>query len=135
MISEAIASRLKADATITTIAAGRVYPVVGKQGTGQPFLVYTMDTDERQVMYEGTANLVPGDLEVSCYASSYRVAKNLASAVRSSLVDFRGQMQANTSPISQVRVSAIHLEGESDLMDEEPGLYRVLQRFTVWFYE
>jgi hypothetical protein len=120
---------------VAALVAARIYPVIAVQDTAQPFLVYTMGTDERQVMYPGSSNLVPGDLEISCYARSYKVAKNLAASVRTCLIDFSGLMSANTSPLSSVQVSTIHLDGESDLEDIEPGLYRVLQRFTVWYYE
>lgn len=132
MISDAIATRLIAQ---VSAVGSRVYPVVAKQGTAQPFIVYVMDTAERQVTFSGTHELVQGELEVNCYAKSYLAAQQIAAAVRDCLVDFTGPMTANTSPLSTVDVSTIQLVGENNLQDEDPGLYRVLQRYAVWYYE
>lgn len=135
MVSDAIATRLIADNPLAALIGDRVYPVVAKQTTAQPFVVYVMDSAPRQVTYAGTHALVQGDLEVHCYAKSYKVVKQVAAAVKASLVDFSGSMSANTSPVSSVQVNTIQYLGDNDLEDEDPGLYRVLQRFTVWYYE
>jgi hypothetical protein len=140
VISDSLHKRLSEDSGIAAIAGTRVFPIVIPQtvyteATKLPCLVYTVDTNERQVTYDGTNELVEGAVEISCYSRSYKTAQSLAAAVRTCLLDFIGILQANTSPITSVRVSAIHLDGENNLMDEEPGLYRVLQRYVVWYVE
>jgi hypothetical protein len=137
VVSDSLYNYLSAQVSSVT---NRVYPLVIPQqvydeATKQPCLVYTMDTDTRQVTQDGTNALVRGSLQVDCYARSYKAAQTLAAAVRTALVDYSGLMAAATSPITSTEVNRIHLEGESNLMDEEPGLYRVMQRYAVWYYE
>jgi hypothetical protein len=56
--------------------------------------------------------------------------------VRDALIDYSGSMAAATSPLTSVTVKRIFLEdGENELMDEEPGLYRVMQRYVIWYDE
>jgi hypothetical protein len=137
MISDSLYTYLSAQVSAVT---NRVYPLVIPQqvyseATKQPCLVYTMDTDARHVRFSGTDSLVRGVLQVDSYARSYKAAQELADTVRNALLDFSGAMNASTSPLSSTRIQTIHLEGETNLMDEEPGLYRVLQRYVVWYDE
>jgi hypothetical protein len=137
VVSDSLYNYLSAQVSSVT---NRVYPLVIPQqvydeATKQPCLVYTMDTDIRQVTQDGTNALVRGALQVDCYSRSYKDAQTLAATVRAALVDYSGVMVAATSPITSTEVNRIHLEGESNLMDEEPGLYRVMQRYAVWYYE
>jgi hypothetical protein len=137
MISDSLYNYLSAQVSSVT---NRVYPLVIPQqvydeATKQPCLVYTMDTDTRHVRFSGTDSLVRGSLQVDCYARTYKAAQTLAAAARTALVDYSGAMAAATSPVTSTNIQTIHLEGESNLMDEEPGLYRVLQRYVVWYDE
>jgi hypothetical protein len=59
----------------------------------------------------------------------------LAAAARTSLLDFSGDIEIATSPISFVNVQRIFLDSETSLTDENPGLYRVMQRYIVWYDE
>jgi hypothetical protein len=140
MISYAIPARLKADAGILAIAGERVFPVIIPQksydeSTKQPCLVYTIDTDQRQIRFSGTDTLVRGRLTVDCYATTYLDSQLLAAAARTSLLDFSGDIEIATSPISFFNVQRIFLDSETSLTDENPGLYRVMQRYIVWYDE
>jgi hypothetical protein len=137
VVSDSLYNYLSAQVSAVT---GRVYPLVIPQQTydevtKQPCLVYTMDTDRRHVRFSGSDTLVRGILQVDCYARSYQTVQDLAASVREALVDYSGAMAAATSPITSTNIQTIHLDGENSLMDEEPGLYRVLQRYVVWYDE
>lgn len=108
---------------------------VYSEATKQPCLVYTIDTDERQALFGESGTQVRGRLQVDCYARTYAQVQTVAAAVRDALLDFTGLMQGNTSPLTSVRIHRFLLESENALMDEEPGLYRVMQRFIVWYNE
>ncbi len=140
MISDSLYRHLSQDAGVAALVSTRIYPLVIPQqvyteATKQPCLVYTLDTNARHVRFSGSDTLVRGILQVDCYSRSYSVAQDLAAEVRDALLDYSGAMQANTSPLTSVPVQTIHLESETNLMDEEPGLYRVLQRYVVWYDE
>jgi hypothetical protein len=137
VISDSLAAYLKSQ---VSAVSNRVYPLVIPQqtydeATKQPCLVYTMDTDRRHVRFSGSDTLVRGILQVDCYARSYQTVQDVAASVRDALVDYSGAMAASTSPITSTTIQTIHLDGENNLMDEEPGLYRVLQRYVVWYDE
>ena len=140
MISDSIFRHLSTDAGVSALVGTRVYPLVVPQqvyteATKQPCLVYTIDTDNRMVRFSGSDSLTRGLLQVDCFARGYSQCQSLAVAVREALLDFSGAMQANTSPLSSVNVQRIFLDGETSLMDEEPGLYRMMQRYIVWYDE
>lgn len=111
----------------------RVYPVVIPEHargdtTKLPCVVYDRVNVRRQQKFCGTDGLVRSTFQLDCYAATYLAAKNVAAATRAALVDFRGMMGADT-------VKAVHLDFEFDGLDADPGLYRVVQRFTVWHEE
>lgn len=140
MISDSLYNYLSTNAGVSAITA-RVYPMVIPQqayseATKQPCLVYSIDTDGRHVRFSGTDTLVKGRLTVDCYARTYAGAKALAAAARTALIDYSGSMAAATSPVTSVTIRRLFLEdGELELMDEEPGLYRVMQRYVIWYDE
>ena len=140
MISDSLYNYLSTDHGISLIAGTKVYPLLIPQqsydeATKHPCLVYALNTDGRQVRCEGSDTLVLGRLEIACYSRSYAIAQNLAAAVRDALIDYSGAMAAATSPSSSVNVQKIFLTFEMSGMDEEPGLYRMIQRYDIWYDE
>lgn len=140
MLHEGLVAQLLADTVTAAFLVGddsehnRVYPLVMPQkiprGPSQtPCVVYQTRSVDRQVTYCGTSGLIRTMLQLDCYSSTYTEAKQLADAVRTSLIDFRGSLGGVVS----VRHAA--LESEFDLQDPEPGLYRVSQNWVFWHEE
>lgn len=140
MIQDAFYGFLSAQAGITTLAGTRIFPLVIPQkvyseATKQPCLVYSFDAKNRQKRFSGTDSLVASSVQVDCYATTYRQAQLLASAVRAVLLDYAGTWTGNTSPQVSHKVQKCFLENEIDLDDPEPGLYRVSQSWAIWYDE
>lgn len=140
MLQEGLYAYLAAQAGITTLTSTRIYPLVipervYTEATRNPCLVYSVDAKARQVRYAGTDTLVDATVTVDCYATSYASAQALAAAVRAALVDYTGTWTGNGSPQSATSVKHVFIETERDMMDPEPGLYRVSQIYTVWYDE
>ena len=140
MIQEGLYATLAADAAVSALVGTRIYPLmipqqVYTESTKQPCLVYTLDGRARQVRFAGTDTLVQGSLTVDCYARTYAAAQALADAVRALLEDYSGTMTGTGSPISTNVVKKIFIDNELELMDIEPGLYRVSQSYTIWYDE
>ena len=93
-----------------------------------PCLVYERSGVERQVTYCGTSGLVRSTFSIDSYAVKSSIAHELAAAVRDALLDYRGVMGG-------IAVSFCSLENEFDLQDIEPGLYRVVQSWSIWHEE
>jgi hypothetical protein len=136
VINEAVYQHLAATASVAALVGTRIHPLVIPQriaATSQrvPAVVYSISGVDRAVSYCGTDRLVRSTLGIDCYAAGYDAARELATAVRTALVDFSGPMGSSTV----VPVRTCNIETEFDLMDIEPGLYRVSQQWTIWHEE
>jgi hypothetical protein len=81
------------------------------------------------VKYCGTDNLVQTRIALDNYSSDYDEAVELAWSVRQVLIDFRGLLGGVVS------VRAASLENEFELVEFDPGLYRVSQAWVFWHLE
>lgn len=145
MIDAALYFYLRTHAALTPIIGSgtvrRVFPIVIPQRDPKatpevPALVYAFSGVARGVSYCGTDRLARSSVTIDCYATRYHDARALASAVRSALLDFRGAMgDASQSPTVTVNVRTANITTEFDLLDIEPGLYRVSQSWEIWHEE
>ena len=137
MIQEGLYRTLTTTAGVAAIVSNRVYPLVIPErnhadASTYPCLVYTVEGKGRQVRFEGTDSLVRADVRIDSYARTYGDAQRTAAAVRATLVDYSGYM---TTADGTIKVKRIFIENEADLVDIEPGLFRVWQQFTIWYDE
>ena len=140
MIQEGLYATLSGDAGVSAIVGTRIYPLVIPQtvyseATKRPCIVYSFDSKGRQIRFSGTDTLVEGRFTIDCYATTYSEAQDLAEAVRGVLVDYSGTMTSGSSPQTTNDVKKLFIESERDLMDIEPGLYRVMQEYKIWYDE
>ena len=113
---------------VRAIVNTRVYPLMAPQNGAAPFIVYQRIGAERAVLSCGQSNLTSATIQLDSYAKTYSAAKSLADAVQERISNFNGTM-------GSVQVRKVFLATELDLLDVEPGLYRVSQTYTVWFVE
>lgn len=132
-LHEAIKNHLTAETSVAGLIDDRVYYLIVPQAqTAQermPCVVFSRGGIERQVRYCGTDRLVRTSVSLDCYALRYTSARALARGVRDALLDFRGQLGG------LLNVQAASLVNEFDLMDIEPGLFRVVQQWDFWHTE
>jgi Protein of unknown function (DUF3168) len=138
MIEKALFLHLTADPQVDALIgngiAHRMFPHVIPQkvpdGLAQlPCLLYDLRGVSRQVLYCGTSRQVKASYQIDAIATTYEAARALAAAVREALIDFSGRMAG------LVEVRTCTLEAESTIQDFEPGLYRSLQSWFVWYLE
>lgn len=133
MIQEGLFAYLSANAGVAALAGSRIYPLVipqqsYREDSRMPCIVYSQDSATRQKLFDGQSALVDAGFTIDCYAPAHADAHALAAAVRAALVDYAGAMGA-------VTVRAVFFEGQLELADLEPGLFRVSQNWTVWYVE
>lgn len=136
MIEKALFDFLTADTTFLSLVSSgshvRIYPLVIPQKTGvraqMPCVVYAVTADSRQKTYCGTSKLVEVSVSIDCYGSTMKQARDLATELRSLLLDYRGFM-------GSTYVSDVSLINSISLPDMEPGLYRVSDTYSVWYKE
>ena len=132
-IKTALSTFLRTDVGITAIAGDNVYPeVIPEQdfdaATKRPCRVWSRQGAERTKTFCGTIPLVRSTFSIDAYARTSQRAEELAQAVRSSLTDYKGDMYG-------VFISDVSLSSDFDLMDLEPGLFRVALSFDIWHAE
>ncbi len=126
-------SFLKADAGIAALAGERIYPLLIPQHiytrvTQQPVIVFTRIGGRRTANYCETERIVVGNYQFDCYARKYEDAIALGEALRFALEDYVGM-------VGGVRVRLTRQDNEFELIDPEPGLYRVSSDWSIWYIE
>lgn len=113
---------------ITDEVGTGIYPLFIPQGSEPPCLIYQQIDADRQKTYDGTNGLVGALIQVDCMAVRYGDARRMADAVRTALVDFRGDM-AGTA------VRDCSIVADQDLSEIEPGYFRISLNFNLWYVE
>lgn len=130
-IEASLVQHLQGDADVATLVATRVFPLVIPQGNDkarQPCIVYQRIGSSRGQTFCATDRLVAGTFQLDCYGRKHTEALVLAAHVRDALVDFGGDMHGT-------HVNKISLETELELLDPNPGLFRVSQTYVIWYLE
>jgi len=131
MIQEALYAHLAADASVAALAGTRIYPLaipqhVYNEASKLPCLVYQRVGGDQPIDTCGAPDYAGTSVRIDAYARNYGDAAALADAVRAALVNHTGLM-------GSVHVSRVNLEGNAlDLLDVEPGLYRVSRTYSIW---
>jgi len=133
LLHEALKAHLQSDTSVESLLGGRFYYLIVPQSYAgaerMPCVVFNRGSVERQVRYCGTDGMIKTSVALDCYALRYTSARALATGVRKSLIDFRGLLGGS------LRVSASGLVNEFDLVDIEPGLFRISQTWDFWHTE
>lgn len=128
MIEAGLAARLSGFVGLSALIADRVFPlVIPQQGAAQrmPCVVYQLVSRDRAMRFCATDEMVQAQYQIDAYARSYLDCKTVAVQVIAALLDFRGAMGDQS-------VHQVSLDSEIDVMDPEPGLYRVSMTFSIW---
>ncbi len=129
MIEQSVATILTTTAGVTAVVEQRVHPLIIPQNergvAAQPCLVYQVITRERSKTRCGTIDLVRTSMQIDAYGRTYASAKAASEACVAAMLDYRGT-------VGGVTIKDVALSAEIDLMDPEPGLYRVSNTFEIW---
>src|SRR5207237_10558525 len=83
-MGEALVARLKADAAVTAIAQGRVFPERRPQdgaGASLPAVVLAVISGDRPQDLDGQTYMATTTVQASCFATKYGDSRKLAEAV------------------------------------------------------
>jgi hypothetical protein len=90
-MEEAFLALLAASSGVTShVPASRINWGSHPQGTGSPYIVLTVISDNEGLTYTGPDGLSQGRVQVDCYAPDYAGAKLASRAVRILLHGYRG---------------------------------------------
>ena len=133
MIEKGLYAHLVGGSPVSALVGTRVYPLIipqhlSAEASRMPCVVYNRINVSRQQKFCGTDHLVRSVFQLDCYAPTFLGACAVAAETRRALVDFRGTM-------GTVEVKATFLEWQGSLVEPDPGLYRIVQRFILWHDE
>lgn len=112
MIEQRIVSLLLADPTITAAVGERISPVVLRQETALPSLVYRRLDSDPEYTLAGRAGWRTARVQVACWAQEYAEARTLAEAVRNALDAY-----SETSDTGSIRFISISDGADEYVMD------------------
>lgn len=90
MMEEAIIHRLLNDAALVSLVANRVFPGEREQGSALPAVVIHLVDGNPIYTDDGDTGLQNDLLQIDCWASTYKTAKQVQRAVENSLSAFHG---------------------------------------------
>lgn len=85
MIKEAIFARLSADAGVTALSAGRIYPGRRDQGSGLPAVVYHLISAPRRRTLQGRTSMTFARVQIDCWGDDEDAADQMGKAVKATL--------------------------------------------------
>lgn len=138
MIESALFTELRNDTQVGSLVGAatlaRIYPsFIPQQTPGgdpqYPAVVYSVLAEQHDKLYCGTSRLVKATVSIDSYAPTVVAARELSNAIRSLMIDYRGQMGGT------LVVRDVSLESSIVLIDMEPGLFRVNDVYSIWYEE
>ncbi len=130
-IEEAITAHIKANAGLTALIAGRVYPTHMPQNPTLPAMVYNRISGERVQNMQGSSGLASPRFQFDCFARTYAEAKGVGEALRLAIEGFSGTMGG----VSGVDVNSCLLQSDQDGYEDDLQLFWVTADYIVWHVE
>jgi len=118
------------NATVKALIGTRCGPWAAMQDKSLPFVTYYRVATDHVHSTDGCSGQAMALVQVNCWASTYAGAKTLSDGVRKALQDYAGTVGTKT-------ITAMKLEGESDVMEleiegGESFRFGVQFEFAVW---
>jgi hypothetical protein len=132
-VEKAIRSILIDDGAVSALVGDRVFPVVRREGSVLPAIVYQQISGVRDHVFAGPSGFVEARFQINCWAETYEGADALADAVRIVMDAYHGTKES-------VVIQCIHLIDEGDMPvlsaeNEELSFHGKRLDFMVWFNE
>ncbi len=120
MIEEQLSAYLSSAMLTSAIIGDRVYPSRLPQGVTLPAVTYRKISGMREYTQSGPAGIAQPRFQVTCWADSYLLSKQLANAVRQDLEGSARQVG-----------DALFLQNEIDLYEPEAQIDTVVLDFLI----
>ena len=127
LIEQGLMTYILAQSAITALVGQRVYFVQAPQDVTKPYIVVTKISGVREHSHDGSNHLARPRFQLSAFSTTYANAKSIASALQTALQGYKGTMGGTGG----VAVGAVFYEDETDLYEENTGLYQVALDFFI----
>ena len=131
MIEYAVRSHLLADPTVVAIIGGRMTPPPIPEKSELPCLTYTLAAIAEDHQEGDEDALEMARLQIDCWATSHRLARQLAQAVRRALPRTTGPMGTGANRMEEV--SVVPVNNGTHFYEPDTKRHRVLMEFRLWY--
>lgn len=130
-IEQAVLKALLADSGVTGLIGQRLYYVKAPQDVAKPYVVFFKASAPREYSHDGASGLARPRFQFSCFAMTYKKAKQIAEAIRGVIEAFSGTMGG----AGGVEVGSCFCINESDIFEDNTQLYHVAVDYLIWHKE
>lgn len=126
-IYEGIRIHLANDPTIGSMVGNKIRPLRADPDDQAPYVVYQRIVTTEEHSHSGATGIQRPRFQIACIGSNYVQARQLASAVRSRINGFAGQMGG----IGGIQVGFAKVDNEVEDFEFDTDLVRVLVDVTI----
>ncbi len=126
MIVDSFYSFLAAQAGVTSLCP-QIFPLTIPEGTTPPAITFSLDSDEREPLFDGPGELKQALIDTSSWHTDHAAVHAIADAIETALANYRGTFGTKTA-------EHIRLARKFELFETDSGLYRVSQQFLIAYY-
>jgi hypothetical protein len=126
VIVDSFFSFLGAQSGVTSLCP-RIYPLTIPEGANPPAITFSLDSDERDQLFDGPGDLKQALIDTSSWSLDHANAHAIADAVEAALANYRGTFGSKTA-------EHIRLARKFELFESDSGLYRVSQQFLIAYH-
>ena len=131
MIEYAIRRHLLDNPAVAAIIGDRITPQPIPQGSALPCLTYTLAalTEDNQEGDDDTLEMAR--LQLDCWATTHKAARELARAVRLALPTTTGSIGSGSNRIDEVSITPVNTG--THIYEPDTQRHRVLMEFRIWY--
>lgn len=135
MIVQPLRAWLLSDTAISNVVGLRVFPLRADQGSDYPLVILQQVSMTPELHSLGETGLVQTRLQITAWAKTYKVARELGELIRLRISGYTGELGVTEGTLPGVQ--SIELEGQFDLDDSMPGLdtlthFGVATDYLIW---
>jgi hypothetical protein len=128
IIERALMTKLGTIAALTTIVSTRIYFVKAQQDVAKPYLAIQKISGVRGHSHDGPDGSVQSRFQFSAFATTYKECKDIVEAIRGGIDGAKGLW-------STVYIGHCFYDNETDLWDDDIGLYGVAVDYLILYTE
>jgi hypothetical protein len=124
IVGKAIYNILSTTSAVTDIVSTKIYPEIAPQNESQPYIVYSVVSNNPTDTKEDNGNVDQANIEVYCFNTKYTTAIDLGVAVRAAL-------ERRNGTFGGVKIQSINYTNEQMDVNPERSIWVAIQDYTI----
>tara|TARA_R100001443_G_scaffold85795_2_gene92511 strand:+ start:226 stop:618 length:393 start_codon:yes stop_codon:yes gene_type:complete len=124
IVGKAIYNILSNTSAVTDIVSTKIYPEIAPQNESQPYIVYSVVSNNPTDTKEDNGNVDEASIEVYCFNTKYTTAIDLGVAVRAAL-------ERRNGTFGGVKIQSINYTNEQMDVNPERSIWVAIQDYTI----